>query len=179
MPIATEGELDDLCSAIELLVVDVDGVLTDGLIIVDDNGVETKNYHVRDGAGIAIWLKAGKKMAIISGRSSKSVDLRAAELGVTSVYQGVPDKMVPFQALLAQFGLQPSQVCTMGDDLADLAILGLSGLSACPSDAATEVVDSVAYVSLAAGGRGAVREVIELIMGRQRLWPGTVASNPS
>ena len=85
MPIATKGELDDLCSAIELLVVDVDGVLTDGRIIVDDNGVETKNYHVRDGAGIAIWLKAGKKMAIISGRSSKSVDIRAADLGISPV----------------------------------------------------------------------------------------------
>jgi 3-deoxy-D-manno-octulosonate 8-phosphate phosphatase (KDO 8-P phosphatase) len=171
MPIATKGELDDLCSAIELLVVDVDGVLTDGRIIVDDNGVETKNYHVRDGAGIAAWLKAGKKMAIISGRSSRSVDVRAADLGISPVYQGVPDKSVPFRAILDQLGLRPSEVCTMGDDLADLAILGLSGLSACPSDAAPEVVDSVSYVARAEGGRGAVREVIELILGRQGLWP--------
>jgi 3-deoxy-D-manno-octulosonate 8-phosphate phosphatase (KDO 8-P phosphatase) len=175
MPLATEGELDELCSAIELMVVDVDGVLTDGLIIVDDNGVETKHFHVRDGAGIALWLRSGKKMAIVSGRSSKAVDLRAAELGISPVYQGASDKTVPFQAILARFGLQPGQVCAMGDDLADLAILGLSGLSACPSDAATEVVDSVTYVTSAAGGRGAVREVIEMILGRQGLWPGAVA----
>jgi 3-deoxy-D-manno-octulosonate 8-phosphate phosphatase (KDO 8-P phosphatase) len=176
MPIATTGELDDLCSAIELMVVDVDGVLTDGLIIVDDNGVESKNFHVRDGAGIALWIRSGKKMAIISGRSSKAVDIRAAELGIALVFQGVPDKAVPFQAILAQLGLQPGQVCTIGDDLADLGILGLSGLPACPSDAAIEVVDSAAYVALAAGGRGAVREVIELILGRQGLWPGQVAN---
>ena len=78
---------------------------------------------------------------------------------------------MPFRAILDQFGLRPSEVCAMGDDLADLAILGLSGLSACPSDAAQEVVDAVSYVARAAGGRGAVREVIELILGRQGLWP--------
>jgi 3-deoxy-D-manno-octulosonate 8-phosphate phosphatase (KDO 8-P phosphatase) len=170
MPLASADELDDRCAGIELLVLDVDGVLTDGVIAVDDRGVETKHFHVRDGGGIALWRRAGKRVAIVSGRSARCVEVRAAELGIAPVVQGATDKAVPFGEILGGFGLGPDQVCTMGDDLADLPILGVSGLAACPSDSAPEVVASAHYVAVAAGGRGAVREVIELILGRQGLW---------
>ncbi len=174
----TSDPADDLqgrAGPIELLVLDVDGVLTDGVIAVDDNGVETKHYHVRDGAGIALWRRAGKRVAIVSGRSARCVEVRAAELGIDPVIQGASDKSVPFLALLEGFGLEPRQACFMGDDLADLPAMALAGLAACPADAAAEVVASAHYVARAPGGRGAVRELVEFLLGRQ----GPGGSSPS
>lgn len=175
MTLASDQELDVRCASVELLVLDVDGVLTDGVIAVDDLGVETKHFHVRDGGGIALWRKAGKRVAIISGRSARCVEVRAAELGIAPVIQGASDKGVPFRAILGEFGLEPGQVCAMGDDLADLPMMAESGLAACPSDAAAEVVAAAHLVARSAGGRGAVREVVELILKRQGLWASLVA----
>jgi 3-deoxy-D-manno-octulosonate 8-phosphate phosphatase (KDO 8-P phosphatase) len=174
MAIAPTSDLRDRCEGIELLVLDVDGVLTDGAIVVDDRGVESKHFHVKDGGGIALWRKAGKRVAIISGRSAQCVEVRAAELGITPVIQGVSDKGGSILALANKFGLEPRQVCAMGDDLADLPMLGVSGLAACPADASAEVVESAHYVARSAGGRGAVREVIELVLKHQGVWPGLV-----
>jgi 3-deoxy-D-manno-octulosonate 8-phosphate phosphatase (KDO 8-P phosphatase) len=163
------------CKAIELLVLDVDGVLTDGVIAIDDNGVETKHFHVRDGSAIALWRKAGKRVAILSGRSARCVDIRAKELGISPVVQGASDKGPPFRALLAELGLDAAQVCYVGDDLADLPVLGVVGLAACPSDAAREVRSAVHLIANRPGGRGAVREIIETILDAQGIRADLVA----
>jgi len=174
MAIAPPTDLTGRCRGIELLVLDVDGVLTDGSIVVDDRGVESKHFHVKDGAGIAFWRRTGKKVAIISGRSAPCVDVRGAELGIASVIQGSTDKKASILGLFREFGLDSSQVCAMGDDLADLPMLGLCGLAACPSDAVPEVVESAHIVSNFPGGRGAVREIIEILLKNQGTWDGLV-----
>jgi 3-deoxy-D-manno-octulosonate 8-phosphate phosphatase (KDO 8-P phosphatase) len=158
------------CAAIELLAVDVDGVLTDGAIVVDDRGVESKHFHVRDGLAFALWHRAGKRSAILSGRRAEVVDRRAAELNIGHVSQGLAEKGEPLRALLGELHLQPRQVCFVGDDLADLPALRMAGLAACPADAVEEVLASVHLVTAAAGGRGAVREVVEVILKAQGLW---------
>jgi 3-deoxy-D-manno-octulosonate 8-phosphate phosphatase (KDO 8-P phosphatase) len=168
-------ELGARCGPIELLGVDVDGVLTDGVIAVDDRGVETKHFHVRDGTAVQLWRQAGKRAAIVSGRASAAVDRRAAELGIVPVLQGVPDKGAAFRALIAELGLEPRQACFVGDDLADLPALDAAGLAACPADAAPEVLRSAHFVTTARGGRGVIREVVELILKHQGAWDGLVA----
>lgn len=168
-------DLDARCEPVELLLVDVDGVLTDGVIAIDDNGVETKHFHVRDGSALNLWGQAGKRSAILSGRRARAVDHRAAELGITWVIQGVSSKSEPFRALIAELGLEPRQVCYVGDDLADLPVLHAVGLAACPADAAPEVRNVAHLVTRAPGGRGAVREVVETILRNQGAWDGLIA----
>ena len=174
-PTATDAELTDRCGAIELLLLDVDGVLTDGVIVLDDRGVETKHFHVRDGSALNLWRQAGKRVAILSGRRSPLVDRRAAELGIAPVIQGASRKGGPFRALIRGLGLDARQVCFIGDDLADLPVLAAVGLAACPADAAPEVRRAARVVTQARGGRGAVREVVELILKRQGTWDGLLA----
>ena len=172
MPPANKPLLDlaDRCASIELLLVDVDGVLTDGVIAIDDKGVETKHFHVRDGSAFHLWKKAGKTAAILSGRWAPLVDRRAAELGIAPVIQGARQKGGPFRAMLRDLGLDPRQVCYVGDDLADLPVLNAVGLAACPADAAPEVRESVQFVSTLPGGRGAIREIVEVILKHQGTW---------
>jgi 3-deoxy-D-manno-octulosonate 8-phosphate phosphatase (KDO 8-P phosphatase) len=160
------------CAGIELLAVDVDGVLTDGVIVLDDHGVESKHFHVRDGLGYSLWHKAGKRSAILSGRRAEVVDRRAAELKISHVAQGLAEKSEAFTNLLDHYGLKRSQVCFVGDDLVDLPVLRAVGLAACPADAVAEVRESVHLVTSARGGGGAVREVIEIILKAQGLWHG-------
>lgn len=166
----TDAALAALCGPIELLLVDVDGVLTDGVIAVDDRGVETKHFHVRDGSAISLWRKAGKRAAILSGRWTPLVDRRAAELGISPVIQGAASKGEPFRDLIRNLGLDARQVCYMGDDLADIPVLAAVGLAACPADAAPEVRRVARFVTRANGGRGAVREVVEMILKNQGVW---------
>jgi 3-deoxy-D-manno-octulosonate 8-phosphate phosphatase (KDO 8-P phosphatase) len=158
------------CAGIAGLVVDVDGVLTDGVIAVDDHGVETKRFHVRDGWALNAWRRLGKRTAVISGRDSKATARRAAELGIGPVIQGAAAKSGPFRQLLAELGVGAEQVAYMGDDLPDLPVLAAAGLAACPADAVEEVHAACHYVTQAVGGHGAVREVIELILKHQGLW---------
>jgi 3-deoxy-D-manno-octulosonate 8-phosphate phosphatase (KDO 8-P phosphatase) len=169
------ADLAARCGPIELLVVDVDGVLTDGVIALDDRGVETKHFHVRDGSAFSLWRKAGKRAAILSGRTAPAVDRRAAELGITPVIQGASRKREPFRKLISDMGLEAEQVCYVGDDLADLPVLVAAGLAACPADAAAEVREVAHFVTIAPGGRGAVREVVELILKEQGKWEGLIA----
>lgn len=171
---STPSELAERCAAIELLVLDVDGVLTDGAIVIHDDGSESKAFHVRDGWGLAAWRRAGGKSALLSGRSSKAVSRRAAELGVDAVVQGAASKAKPFRQILAELGVAADRACYMGDDLPDLPVLALAGLSACPSDAVAEVRGAVHYVATVGGGRGAVREVIEMILKHRGEWDGVV-----
>jgi 3-deoxy-D-manno-octulosonate 8-phosphate phosphatase (KDO 8-P phosphatase) len=158
------------CGPIEVLVVDVDGVMTDGVIAIDDRGVETKHFFVRDGSGVHLWRRAGKRAAILSGRWAQVVERRAAELGMAPVIQGTPQKLEPFQALLRDLNVTGQQVCYVGDDLPDLPVLNLVGLAACPADAVPEVRQAAHFVAQLPGGRGALREVIETILKHQGVW---------
>jgi 3-deoxy-D-manno-octulosonate 8-phosphate phosphatase (KDO 8-P phosphatase) len=161
-------------AGIEMLVLDVDGVLTDGRIIYDDHGTEIKAFHVRDGSGLMFWQSAGKRVALITGRSSRAVDVRAAELGIPLVFQGVADKMAVYRQLLASVDLRPEQVCAVGDDLPDLPLLLDAGLAVAVADACTEIRAAAHYVTRATGGRGAVREAIEWILRGQGRWQALV-----
>jgi 3-deoxy-D-manno-octulosonate 8-phosphate phosphatase (KDO 8-P phosphatase) len=166
----TADDLAERCGPIELLLCDVDGVLTDGTIIVDDRGIETKNFYVRDGSALAMWRRAGKKAAILSGRWARAVEHRASELGIPWVLQGNLDKIQSFRKLLAALKLEPRQVCYVGDDLLDLPVLRAAGLAACPADAVAEVRAVAQLVTEAPGGRGAVREVVETVLRNQGGW---------
>lgn len=174
-----ESEWVSRANAIDVVVLDVDGVLTDGVIALDDNGVETKNFFVRDGGAIVLWRRAGHRAAILSGRSARCVEHRARELGIAPVIQGSIDKGPRFAALLDELAIEPKQVCYIGDDLADLPVLtwpGL-GLAACPADAVPEVLATVHFICAAHGGRGAVRGLIEAILRAQGSWDQLVAGN--
>jgi len=181
MPGEAPTGLDARCRPIELLVTDVDGVLTDGVIALDDTGTETKNFHVRDGMAFSLWHRAGKQAAILSGRRSASVDRRAAELKITHVLQGHEYKAAPLRALIDELGLAPHQVCFVGDDLADLPALLAVGLAVCPADAVAEVKSVAHLITQAPGGGGAVRELVEFILKSQGSWIdliSTVAALP-
>jgi len=167
----TNDTLAQRCGAIELLLLDVDGVLTDGGIIYGDDGREWKVFHVRDGSGLKIWHLAGKRSAVISGRSSRVVDVRAAELGVSFVLQGAADKRPAYQRVLTEMEMRSEQVCYIGDDVPDLPILHNCGLAVAVADACPEVRTAAHYVTRVPGGRGAVRETIELVLRCQDRWP--------
>jgi 3-deoxy-D-manno-octulosonate 8-phosphate phosphatase (KDO 8-P phosphatase) len=169
-PSLIEHSLAERCVRVEMLVLDVDGVLTDGGIIYGDDGVELKQFHVRDGSGLKIWQYLGKRAAIITGRTSQVVTVRAAELGIEPVYQGAPEKMAAYRDLLAGAGLAPEQVCFIADDVPDLPVLLNCGLAVAVADACPEVRAAAHYVTRAGGGRGAVRETIELILRCQGQW---------
>jgi 3-deoxy-D-manno-octulosonate 8-phosphate phosphatase (KDO 8-P phosphatase) len=173
------AKLTERCQPIELLVTDVDGVLTDGVIALDDRGIETKHFHVRDGMGYSLWHRAGKQSAILSSRRGDAVDRRAAELKITHVLQGHELKTAPLKALLERLGLLPHQVCFVGDDLADLPVLLTVGLAACPCDAVAEVKNTAHLITQASGGRGAVREVIEVILKSQERWSDLIGDMES
>jgi 3-deoxy-D-manno-octulosonate 8-phosphate phosphatase (KDO 8-P phosphatase) len=155
---------------IRLLILDVDGVMTDGRIIFDSNGIESKFFNVKDGHGIKMLQRGGIKVGIISGRESQVVTNRAAELGIDVVYQKSLDKVTPFRAILAETGLHKEEVAFIGDDLIDIPVLKMVGFAAAPADAVAEVLPFVHYVTGKNGGWGAVREVCDMILKAQGKW---------
>lgn len=155
---------------IRLLILDVDGVLTDGSIILDNAGNEYKAFHVRDGHGIKMLIRSGIQVAIITGRSSEVVDRRARELGITEVFQKCRDKRIAYQKLLTQFGFSPAEVAYVGDDIVDIPIMLQVGLPVAVADATAEVRRSALMVTKNRGGRGAVREVTDFILKAKGLW---------
>jgi 3-deoxy-D-manno-octulosonate 8-phosphate phosphatase (KDO 8-P phosphatase) len=155
---------------VKLLVLDVDGVLTDGRLYYHDDGTESKAFNVRDGHGIKLAQRAGIDVALISGRSAPCVNKRAADLGITEVVQGPKDKVPTFERLLAEKGLGPEQAAFVGDDLVDLPVMRRAGFAVAVADGSEHLLEAAHYVTLARGGRGAVREVIELILAAQGLW---------
>ncbi|HEX7226408.1 MAG TPA: HAD hydrolase family protein [Candidatus Binatia bacterium] len=156
--------------AIKLLLLDVDGVLTDGRIILDDRGVETKQFDVRDGQGIVLLMRAGIEVGLITARNSKAVRYRAKELGLRIVHQGVQSKAIAFGAIRRQSGLAETQIAYMGDDVGDLEVLHRVGLAVTVNDGWKELFRSVDYITEKPGGRGAVREVAELLLKAQNKW---------
>ena len=152
-------DLKEVASNIKLLAFDVDGVMTDGSITYDENGVEYKTFNAKDGHGLAKMSKNGYITAIITGRNNGTVDRRATDLRVTEVYQGVRNKLPILEAIMQKYGLDFSQVVYMGDDEPDICILEKVAISACPADAVGNVQKICNFVSSRNGGRGAVREL--------------------
>jgi 3-deoxy-D-manno-octulosonate 8-phosphate phosphatase (KDO 8-P phosphatase) len=166
---------DEKAARIRLFLMDVDGVLTDGGIILDGDGRETKRFHVRDGHGIKMLGRAGVTAGIITGRSSKVVEVRARELGITIVHQGAVDKVSAWRKIIAEQGVSPEESCYVGDDIVDLPIFREVGFSAAPSDAEPYVLDAVDFISTRPGGMGAVREVIEYVLKANGSWRSVTA----
>src|SRR3954463_5223017 len=160
----------DRCRRVELILSDVDGVLTDGGIWYDNQGVELKAFHIRDGLGIKLWQRAGFRFGILTARTSHIVRLRASELGIDIVRQGFEDKLPTAHEMIRECKLTPEQVCYIGDDLTDLPVIRSVGLGAAVADAAAEVRAGAAHVTQLAGGQGAVRELIETILKAKSRW---------
>jgi len=155
---------------IELLIFDVDGVLTDGSININDDGSETKRFHVRDGYGFRLWLDAGFKIAIITGRSGQALTHRMKSLGIDDpmVIQGSRDKSDALDTIIERTGIEPSKIGYMGDDLPDLPALTRVGFPMCPSDAEPEVRAVCTLVTKRLGGHGAAREAIAHVLAAKR-----------
>ncbi|WP_319782468.1 3-deoxy-manno-octulosonate-8-phosphatase KdsC [Oceanisphaera sp. IT1-181] len=151
-------------SQIQLLICDVDGVLSDGLIYLGNQGEEFKTFNTKDGFGMKALINAGIEVAIITGRDSRIVADRMAALGVKHVYQGQSDKRLSFNALLKDLNLNAEQVAYIGDDVVDLAVMELCGLGVAVSDAHPLVRQRADYVTQLAGGRGCVRELCDLML---------------
>jgi 3-deoxy-D-manno-octulosonate 8-phosphate phosphatase (KDO 8-P phosphatase) len=159
---------------LRLLLLDVDGVLTDGTISVSGGGDERKSFYIRDGSAILWARKAGIEVGLLSGRKSGATAKRAAELKIPIVVEGETDKRTAFARIASAQGLSNEQIAYMGDDLLDLPVLKLAGLSGAPADACDDVRRRVHYVTQSAGGRGAVREFIELILRGRGQWDALV-----
>ena len=155
---------------IKLMIIDVDGVLTDGRIFCSDSGEEQTVFHVKDGSGITYWHRVGLKSAIISGRNSRAVEHRAKELGISDVHQGAQFKLDAYEKIIGRHKIKDSEVCYIGDDLIDLPVLRRVGFSVAVPDAPEEVLSKVDYVTKAPGGGGAVSEVVEKILKAQGKW---------
>jgi 3-deoxy-D-manno-octulosonate 8-phosphate phosphatase (KDO 8-P phosphatase) len=155
---------------VKLLLLDVDGVLTDGGIVMSDSGEEIKRFDVRDGQGIKLLQDSGITVALITGRLSKAVSRRARDLGIVMVYQGVSDKLDAYAKIKAKSRCRDHEIAYVGDDVADLPVLRRVGFAITVDDGWTELKSRVDYVTRCKGGRGAVREVAELLLRAQRRW---------
>lgn len=160
---------------VRLLLFDVDGVLTDGKILLHPDGTESKRFDIRDGTAIVWAQRVGLQVGFLSARMSAATAQRAAQLGVSLVSQGVSAKLEGYETLLRTCGLADAEVAYMGDDLLDLPVLARVGLAAAPADAADEVRSRVHWISSAPGGAGAARGLVELVLHAQRRWDGLVA----
>jgi 3-deoxy-D-manno-octulosonate 8-phosphate phosphatase (KDO 8-P phosphatase) len=162
-------ELLERARRIRLLALDVDGVLTDGRLYFDQQGNEMKAFSTRDGMGIKALLRFDIDLALITGRQSRIVADRASQLGIKHVYQGRDDKLNALQELMSQTGVSEQSICYAGDDWLDLPVLERVGLSVAPADAAPLVLERVHWVTASGGGKGAVREICDLILAAQGL----------
>jgi len=160
----------DACSDITCMLTDVDGVLTDGGIIYDSSGNETKRFHVRDRTATKVWIRSGLTFGIITGRDSVMVDRRAKELGIDQVHQGVDDKLECARQIVAQLGCGLENVCYLGDDLPDVELLGAVGLAVTPSDAVEDARRNAHWVLQCAGGQGVIRETVERVLRAKGQW---------
>jgi 3-deoxy-D-manno-octulosonate 8-phosphate phosphatase (KDO 8-P phosphatase) len=162
--------LNERLKSIKLLILDVDGVMTDGRIIFDSNGTESKFFNVKDGHGIKMLQRAGIEVGIISGRKSQVVSNRAEELGISCVFQGSLNKLEPYLSILADKGLTDAEVAFVGDDVIDIPVLRRVGFAAAPADAMPDLRPFVHLVTKNCGGWGAVREICDLLLRGQNKW---------
>jgi 3-deoxy-D-manno-octulosonate 8-phosphate phosphatase (KDO 8-P phosphatase) len=170
----TSSEIEQRAARVKLLLMDCDGVLTDGRIWLLESGEDQKAFHTRDGLGIELLHRAGLRSGIISGRTSTAVERRARGLGMSFICQGCVDKRQAFLETLAQAGLTNAEVAFVGDDLNDIPLMLQSGLGVAVADAALETREHAHYVTSTPGGRGAIREVVELILKSQGRWSDLV-----
>jgi len=159
---------------IKLILSDVDGVLTDGGIIYDSQGNEIKKFNVRDGFGIRLWQKAGYEFGLVTGRSSHIVRLRANELGLSILRQGVRDKLEVVMSIAESRHLTLEEICFIGDDFPDLPVIRHVGLGVTVADAPEEIRQQARLVTSQQGGHGAVRELIETVLKAQNLWESSL-----
>ena len=160
----------DKAKGVKLVILDVDGVMTDGRIVIDDNGVEQRNFDIKDGFGVVALQMCGVDVAIITSKKSGSVRHRAEELKIKRFHEGIRKKTEPYEQMLAEMGISDAQVAYVGDDLVDLAMMKRVGCAIAVADAVAEVRDAAAYVTTARGGHGAVREAAEMILKTQGKW---------
>ena len=160
---------------VRLMIFDVDGVLTDGTLYYSAQGEELKAFNIRDGQGMKLLAATGVRLAILSGRRSPALERRAVNLDIDLLYQGIDDKLAAFDELRTRLGLAPDDCGFVGDDLIDLPVLARCGFAASVADGAPEVLSRVHYVTRALGGRGAAREVCELVMRAQGTLAGALS----
>lgn len=177
--VLTPDTLAAKAAKIKLILLDVDGVLTDGAVVIFGDGSETKRFHIRDGIALVWAQRAGITVGLLSARHSATTAQRAAQLGITLVHQGVSSKIDTYDQIVGDMVLNDQQVAYMGDDIVDLAVLKRAGLSAAPADAVPEVRERVHFISTRPGGEGAVREMVELILRAQNQWDRLVAAYES
>ncbi len=163
-------QLEERIKRIKLLMLDIDGVLTDGRIIYDNKANELKFFDVQDGFGIVLLGRAGIEVIIITANKSKAVRKRAKELNVKALYQNCFDKLKAFEEILEKFNLRPEEICFIGDDLIDLPVLKRVGLAVSVPNAVDEVKSAAHYITKKRGGRGAVREICDFILKSQNKW---------
>lgn len=162
--------------AIRLVLLDVDGVLTDGTLMLHADGTESKRFHIQDGAGVVWAQRVGLQIGILSARTAAATAVRAAQLGITLVIQGATDKLAAYEQILLDQGLQDAEVAYMGDDLQDLPVLRRVAFSSAPADAAPEVRAAVQWVSARGGGGGAVRDLLEHLLRARGEWDAATAA---
>lgn len=160
----------DKAKYIKLVILDVDGVMTDGRIVIDDDGVESRNFDIKDGMGVVVLMMSGIQVAIITSKKSGSVRRRAEELKITRFYEGIKKKTEPYEEMLKEMNITDDEVAYVGDDLVDLSLMKRVGLPIAVGDAVDDVKKCATYVTQARGGHGAVREVAELILKSQEKW---------
>ncbi|MBN1932155.1 MAG: HAD-IIIA family hydrolase [Desulfobacterales bacterium] len=159
---------------IRALLLDVDGVLTDGSIIYNDNGLETKVFNVKDGLGLRLLLKAGIKVGIVTGRRSKAIHHRCKNLGISHLFEGTSNKAAILDFIIDQIGVAANQIAFIGDDLPDISIMRKVGCSIAVNDAHEKIIENADMVTTHKGGAGAVREVCETILKAQGIWEKTL-----
>jgi len=167
--------LEERARAVRMAIFDIDGVLTDGSLFFGDDGQEYKAFNSRDGHGIKMLRATGVEVGIITGRTSQVVLHRARNLGITRIIQGAEDKRAALDGMLREYALLASQIAYMGDDIVDLPVLNRCGLAACVPDAPPEVKNRCQYITQAGAGRGAARELCEMIMRAQGTWAAQLA----
>ncbi|MFN8062536.1 MAG: HAD-IIIA family hydrolase [Vicinamibacterales bacterium] len=168
--------LYDKAARVRLVLFDVDGVMTDGTVLLHPDGSESKHFHIRDGTAFVVAHREGLLTGLLSARQSATTATRAAQLAVKIVHQGVADKLTTYERILAEHALSDDEVAYMGDDLVDLPVLRRVGLSAAPSDAVPEVIGVVDFVAERRGGHGAVRDLVELVLRAKGRWSAVVSS---
>ncbi|MCU1385211.1 MAG: kdsC [Acidobacteria bacterium] len=173
---ADAAMIPDQAARVRLILFDVDGVLTDGTLLVHADGSESKVFDIKDGTGIVWAQRLGLTVGLLSARSSAATAQRATQLGITLIHQGVAAKLETYEQIADSLMLEDEEIAYMGDDILDLPVLARVGLAAAPADAAQDVLSRVHWVAKANGGAGAARELIELILRAQGLWDTVLAT---
>jgi 3-deoxy-D-manno-octulosonate 8-phosphate phosphatase (KDO 8-P phosphatase) len=168
--------VQEKAARVRLLLFDVDGVLTDGKVLLHGDGSESKRFDIKDGIAMVWAQRAGLTVGMLSARHSPTTPQRAAQLGITLVYHGVTSKLESYEEIVGDLCLEDGQVAYMGDDIVDLAVLSRAGLSAAPADASPEVRAKVDWVSQCTGGNGAARELVEVVLRAQGVWDSIVTA---